>query len=129
MTLLKIRDIHRSLFSMASNLAHWMEWIGNQIGWPLMAASVLGGVVYWRAGSASTGRGRLERAVLPMSILLGLVYIWLSGTMPFFRQTSVLQPFVFLLAGVGIVSLAQQASRWPRGRLAVVLVLLGVIAF
>lgn len=128
MTLMRLRDIHRSHFTTAGNVAHWLEWFRNQLGWPLVTASGIGAVVFWRAGAPFARRGGLERAALPVTVLLGLTYILLSGTMPFFRQSSVLQPFLFLFAGVAIVGLASRAARWPAVRPAVALALLVLVA-
>jgi hypothetical protein len=128
MTLMNLRDIHRSHFTVLGDLGHWVEWFRNQLGWPLVAASLVGAVFYWRTGAASTGQGRLERAILPLTVLLGLIYVWLSGTMPFFRQTSVLQPFLFLFAGIGVVSLAGRGPRWLTARFVVALALFGLAA-
>ena len=47
--------------------------------------------------------------------------------MPFFRQTSVLQPFLFLFAAYGVVALGRRLARGPAVRLAATLALLVVV--
>jgi len=127
MSVLYFRNEHGTTWSFVDTVAGRVETFLSQLG-PLELALVgLGGAGYlvgWPSG------GRLEprkRLMVGGAILLGLLYLSVSGSLPFFRQTSVLQPFLFLFAAVGMVGLARRLARRPAGR-ATLLVGLLVVA-
>ena len=130
MTLSKLRAIHTSPWSMFDNLAIFATGFVSQVGLPLLLAIVVGwGAVLWGAWRREASR-RDARLVVGLGVPLGLLYLWLSGTMPFFRQTSTVQPFLFLFASLGIVALVQRlaAGRAARaGLVAALIVLVGVV--
>ncbi|HLH21334.1 MAG TPA: hypothetical protein VK066_02350 [Chloroflexota bacterium] len=114
MTLLNLRAFHESqFFSMTGNLALWAEWFRSQMG-PLLLVAVGVGWVAYLVSTRSHDTGQIGRLAISVTVLLALVYLGLSGSEPFFRQTSVLQPFLFLFAGAALVGLARRLAR-PRG--------------
>jgi hypothetical protein len=108
MTLLELRSLHSAYLTLLGNLALWTEWFGSQMGLPLLIAVAVGAVVFVRDAPGPGTHSRSSRLELTLGVLLALLYLGLSGTMAFFRQTSVLQPFLFLFASVAIV----QVARW-----------------
>jgi hypothetical protein len=130
MTLAKLRTIHTSPWSTLGNLTILADGFLSQVGPPLLVAMAAGwGVYLWGAWRADAPR-RDTRLVVGLGVPLGLLYLWLSGTMPFFRQTSGLQPFFFLFAGLGVAAAARRVGGASLARGAVVgasLVLLGVL--
>ena len=99
-TLFALRTQHRSLWSAGENLVVWWELFLSQMGPVLLALIGVGWLLLlWRGG----GIGRsapLARRLIALSAPLGLLYPLFAVTAPFFRQTSVLQPFLFLFAGL-----------------------------
>jgi hypothetical protein len=75
----------------------WAEFANNLIGLPMLLAGV--------AGMAILIRRRASLALVAICCLGGAM-ILLSGSIPFFRQTSLLQPFLFLFAAVAIAECA-----------------------
>jgi hypothetical protein len=108
MTLLELRNMHSAYLSLLGNLALWTEWFGAQLGVPLLIAIGLGAVLFVREQAGPGSRSRASRLELTLGVLLAVLYLGLSGSMALFRQTSVLQPFLFLFASVAIV----QVARW-----------------
>ncbi len=127
MTLAKLRTIHTSPWSTLGNLRILADGFVSQVGVPLLVAIALGWAVYvWGAWRVDAPR-RAERLAIGVGVPLGLLYLWLSGTMPFFRQTSGLQPFLFLFASVGMAAAARRLTRLGAGRAAVVAGLLAIV--
>ncbi len=111
MTLLWIRNIHVSPWSRLGNLALWSEWFLSQMGPLLLLAIAAGGVLYfWKVREAG-GPPPVNRWIVGLTVVLALGYLVLAGTMPFFRQTGVLQPFLFLFASLAIVYTARRLAR------------------
>jgi hypothetical protein len=118
-TLLRLREGHLSPWSLPELLAIWAELLLNQMGALLLAASAAGWVLALRRrpgpGWLAPGARWTVLAGMPAAVL----YIGLSGTMPFFRQVSVLQPFWCLFAGLAVVALSDRLARpGPRRALA-----------
>ncbi|HEY7060036.1 MAG TPA: hypothetical protein VII06_01045 [Chloroflexota bacterium] len=125
-SLMQLRNQHASGWSSAGNLALWTEWFRSQMGAPLLLLVVLGWILYLHRQAWSRPAGHRDRLALALAIALALGYLVVSGTMAFFRQTSVLQPFLFLFAGIAIVAIAERLGRRPWQQRGIVLVLLVV---
>jgi hypothetical protein len=128
--LLVVRDGHHSPWGLLGNLSLWSEYLRSQMGLPLLAAIAVGWAGYVRGVREAANQARPSALVIGLSVPLGLAYLGTADTMPFFRQTSVLQPFLFLFAGLGIVYLAsrfgrRQPIRW--GAAAALLLLVGAV--
>src|SRR5579883_351959 len=130
MSLQGLRTLHTSPWTVLGNLAVWAEGFRSQMGLLLLAAILGGWLAYWRHRREPGDPSDQARRVIALSIPLGLLYVWLSGSMPFFRQASVLQPFLFLFAAYGVVAAGRRVGRGPVPRLAatgVLLVLVGAV--
>jgi hypothetical protein len=107
MTLVGLRSYHASGQSLLFDLRLWAGFFESQMGLPMVLCICLGALVY---------RGRHRQAGLPSintnqlvgAVFLSLAYLLLCRTKPFFRQTSIIQPFLFFLAAVGIVYIADR---------------------
>jgi hypothetical protein len=75
----------------------WAEFANNLIGLPMLLAGVAGMAILIR---------RRTCIALVATFCLGGALILLSGSIPFFRQSSLLQPFLFLFAAVAITECA-----------------------
>ena len=112
LSLFELRDVtHASPWSTTDNVQLWQDWFLSQMGLPLLIAVAVGwGIYVWRRPSRWVGN-RLAHVELGLGLVLALVYLGVSGSMPFFRQTSVLQPFFFLFAGLALVEVGRWLSR------------------
>ncbi|HJZ99476.1 MAG TPA: glycosyltransferase family 39 protein [Candidatus Solibacter sp.] len=90
-------ETHGSTFPRSQIVQTWAEFANNLIGLPMLLAGV--------AGMAILIRRRASIALVTICCLGGAL-ILLSGSTPFFRQTSLLQPFLFLYAAVAITECA-----------------------
>jgi hypothetical protein len=108
----------QSTFTRLQNLALWTGFSWNLIGFPMLLAAAAGVYVY---GVQRDGPGpdRAIRIGIVLIAAIGMTWILSSGAIPFFRQTSVLQPFMFLFAAVAITELASLIKP-PATRLSVV---------
>jgi len=98
--------------SVLDRLSLWSEWLTTLMGVPILLAIAAGGVMYIRRGDEPSAISRSNRLALGLSMLIAMIFLCLWNGMPFFRQISVLQPFLFLFAGVAVVHL----SRWFLGQ-------------
>lgn len=107
----------RSPLDRWETLHVWWEYLATFLGLPMLIACALGGVRYVVYRGTPVGPTRPERLAIVGIVAVGLLEMLLSRSMPFFRKTCVLQPFLFLFAAVGVIGLAQRiaASRWRRG--------------
>ena len=110
-TLLELRNIHSSHWSFVGNLQLWQEWFLTQLGLPLLIAVAVGWVLFLRTAPGPGAAQRQAHLELGLGLALALVYLGLSGSMALFRQTSVLQPFLFLFAGLALVDIGRWLSR------------------
>ncbi len=108
---LNLRDQHQSGFTLAENTSIWAEIFLTEFGVPLLIAVGAGWIFYLRRVCQFCSQSRTNRLILGLSILLAGLYLCLAGSQVFFRQTSVLQPFLFLWASLGIVWLASRFGR------------------
>lgn len=100
-------DMHRTSLTRFQGLALWGEFDATLIGVPMLLAGMIGMVILIkRRGSAGPDRG--VRIALVSIYCLGMAIILLSPSIPFFRQTSVLQPFLFLFAATAIAECVYQ---------------------
>ncbi len=129
MTLVNLTYEHRSSWSTLGNLRLWAEWFRSQMGPVLVATIGLGWWMYLRETRAAGAEG-MRRLFIAVGIPLGLLYLGLWGKEAFFRQTSVLQPFLFLFAATAIVALARWVGRRRAcqvGLLTALLVVVGAV--
>jgi hypothetical protein len=83
--------------------------------------------MYARAVRPPGTQNRAVRLSLAMTLPLALAYLVASGAIVFFRQTSALQPFMFLMASFCVVVLVQQLARFRWAAAALAAGLVGVI--
>jgi hypothetical protein len=102
-TLLAIRNGHSSEWTRPETLRIWLDLFANQFGLPLLLTAVIGLALYLRGHGAQTAGG--THRYVGATVLVALLYLTLSGSMPFFRESSHLQPFLFLFAAVALVRL------------------------
>jgi hypothetical protein len=126
-TLFELRGVHTSPWSRQENLAIWGEIFASQMGLLLLAAIVVGWALYLRQALREYRVGRLAPLVVALGVPLALLYLAASGSMPFFRQTSVLQPFLFVFAAVAIVAAGERLRGRGALRLGVATVLLVLV--
>jgi len=128
--LLLLRNEHASDWAWRDTIAIWATSFATQMGVLLLFAIVVGWLQYARGFRRGAAPEATRDLVLGLCIPMALGYLVLSGAMPFFRQTSLLQPFLFLFAAVGIVWLATRLTRATRLRGALVvgfLLLVGAV--
>lgn len=130
-TLFALRTQHHSLWSVEENLVVWFELFRSQMGLVLLALIGVGWLLLvWRDEEVARSAPPARR-LIGLSAPLGLLYLLVAGTAPFFRQTAVLQPFLFLFAGIGAVAVLERLARRRRVigwlGLAVVFVSSGVV--
>jgi hypothetical protein len=102
-SLLKLRDTHASSLPLTGNLALWAGLFMNQFGIVLIAAVVVGWVAYARSVGDRASVSPLTKLAIAVAVLLSLMYLGLSGSDPFFRQTALVQPFLFVFAATALV--------------------------
>ncbi|HEY7066181.1 MAG TPA: hypothetical protein VII06_32210 [Chloroflexota bacterium] len=102
-TLLELRTMHTSPWSRGEGAGIFAEGFLSQMG-PLLLLAMAAGWVLYARGAPGLGIAPGRRGLIGASIPLALGYLLVSGTMPFFRQTSVLQPFLFLFAACAVVA-------------------------
>lgn len=130
-TLFALRTQHHSLWSAGENVVVWGELFLSQMG-PLLLPFVGAGwlLLFWRDERLGPSTP-LACRLLVLSAPLGLLYLLFAGSAPFFRQTSVLQPFLFLFAASGVVAaigpLARRPEAWRGVALALVLAVAGAL--
>jgi hypothetical protein len=117
----------QSSFTRLQNLALWARFSWNLIGIPMLLAAVAG-VYIFSARRDRSGPDHAIRIAVVLIVAMGMTWILLSGSIPFFRQTSVLQPFMFLFAAVAITEVASRAKA-PAMRLFVLAVLTVLVAW
>jgi hypothetical protein len=117
----------QSTFTELQNLALWGKFGWNLVGLPMLLAASAGGYIFSRRRDRP-GPDPTVRFAIGAVIALGMTWILLSGSMPFFRQTSVLQPFIFLFAAVAITEFASLAKA-PAMRLFALAVLAILVAW
>lgn len=107
---------HISRFSFQHNLEIWLRSAMSQMG-PLLLVLILAG---WAIQVARVIRRSIspEQRTVALAIPLAVVLLLVSGRMPFFRMTTVLQPFLFLSASTAILAIVNWAFRNRRSRLA-----------
>ena len=127
MALFNIRMAHSAPGTLLYNLAAWRTSFLSQMGLPLLVAISVGWVMYLKEARTSCSSNRMNRLIVGASIAVGLIYLALSGSIPFFRQTSVLQPFLFLFASVAIVWLARRVMPSRSGQSVATILLLAVV--
>jgi hypothetical protein len=127
-TLQRIMTLHLSPMPGAVRLRLWWEFLHGQIGWPMLIAVGAGALIWVRRREPGTLSRRMRATVLA-GLGLGLLYLLTADTVPFFRQTSQLQPFFWFLAGVAIVSASEKAGRTRAVRIGWVVVLSGVVGY
>jgi hypothetical protein len=98
---------HTSRFSLQQNLEIWLRSAMSQMG-PLLLVLILSG---WTIQVVQVIRGSISPAqrTVALAIPLAVVLLLLSGKMPFFRTTTVLQPFLFLSASSAILTIVHIA--------------------
>lgn len=79
----------------------------------LLLAIAFGWIIFALHKPAAGTVPEIARPVLATGIPLALIYLCFSGSQPMFRQTALLQPFLFLFAALFLVDFA---SRIPRAR-------------
>lgn len=100
---------HTSRFSLQHNLELWLRSALSQMG-PLLLILILAG---WTIQTVQIIRGSISPAqrTVALAIPLAVVLLLVSGKMPFFRMTTVLQPFLYLSASTVIMAIVNRASR------------------
>jgi hypothetical protein len=121
--LMRLRTLHTTT-SRLVNIDLWAGAFLSQMGVALLILMAVGAWFYWRE-PALDSRPPIHRLIVA-SVWAGILYLPLTGAMAFFRQTSVLQPFLFLFAAVAIVRLPQLmlARAWQRAAASLVLLAL-----
>ncbi|HLH26948.1 MAG TPA: hypothetical protein VK066_30855 [Chloroflexota bacterium] len=127
LSLFNLREEHASVWSIPGAAAVWGQLFLDQLGPLLLAVVVVGWIGYLRRSGGTSAAGARSRPILGWTVALGLAYLGLSGSAPFFRQTSVLQPFLYLFAAAGSVWLAAHVPGHPRARAGALIAILGLI--
>ena len=98
---------HTSKFTLLQNLEVWLSSAMSQFG-PLLLALIVAGWVIQAFHAFRKTIGPAQRT-LALAIPLAIGLLLLSGKMPFFRMTTVLQPFLFLSASIAITTIVRKA--------------------
>src|SRR5581483_10892935 len=128
--LLTAPDSHVALYGTGAKLAAWADYLGGDVGALLVLATVAGWGWYAVEGWRRQGADGHRRLVVAATVALGMAYLGLSPSMPFLRQTAVLQPFFFLFAALALVAVARRCvASAPAGALALgaLVLVLGVV--
>lgn len=96
--------------SVLDRLSMWSGWLRTLMGLPMLLSIAIGLVIYVKSGNEPGAITRFNRLTLGLSMLAGLIFLGLWRGMPFFRQTTVLQPFLFLFAGLAVVHVANRLA-------------------
>jgi hypothetical protein len=76
---------------------------GQALGWPIVLLALVGGVI-WLAGGNDDPKSPLpQKWLVVCSLLVSLGWAYLDGSFPFVRQTTIAQPFIYLLSSIGAV--------------------------
>lgn len=125
-TLIELRKLHAAHWGTLGSLGQWGESFVGQFGVPLIFACVAGWFVSLGYTQAAMADRPATRFAFVGGIPLCLLYVTaLSKSMAFFRQSSVLQPFLFLFAAMAIVGIVRFVVR--RGGVRAVIVAGGVV--
>jgi hypothetical protein len=125
-TLIELRKLHGAHWGTLGSLGQWGDSFVSQFGVPLILACVAG----WFVGLGFTQAAMADRPATRFAFVGGiplcLLYVTaLTKSMAFFRQSSVLQPFLFLFAAMAIVGIARFVVR--RAGIRATIVAVGVI--
>lgn len=114
---------HASRFALQQNLQTWLQSAMSQMGPLLLVLIPAGWAIYFLR--AFRGTTNSAQRTIALAIPLAVILLLVSGKMPFFRMTTVLQPFLFLFASIATLAIVKSASRgtWLRATLACVLLL------
>ncbi len=120
-TLIELRKLHAAHWGTLGSLGQWGESFVSQFGIPLILACVAGWFVSLGYAQAAMADRPATRFAFVGGLPLCLLYVTtLTKSMAFFRQSSVLQPFLFLFAAMAIVGIARTVVRRTNIRLAIV---------
>jgi hypothetical protein len=109
MTLLHLANGHRSVWTFSANIGMWIDWFRGEMGIALVASAAIGWVVFMRRSRISGPLLEPGRIVIGWAIPLALVWLCVMwGAQPMFRQTTTLQPFLFLFSAIAVL----WASDW-----------------
>lgn len=125
--LLASNHVLQSSFTRLQNLALWAGFSWNLIGLPMLLATAAGASIF-SARRDRSGPDPAVRIAVVLIVAIGMTWILFSGSIPFFRQTSVLQPFMFLFAAVAITEIAS-LTKSPGMRLFVLAALTVLVAW
>jgi hypothetical protein len=123
--MLKLNAQNESPFGMARNLGYWGEFSLGLLGAPLLVAAAVGALLFMRRWEGDLPGDAARRRASAAAVFLGLVVLIVLPSMPYFRKTALLQPFLFLFAAVAILA---AASTWSRRRLVRVGLLAALLA-
>lgn len=111
-TLIELRKLHAAHWGTLGSLGQWGESFVSQFGIPLIFACVTGWFVCLGYTQAAMADRPATRFAIVGGIPLCLLYVTaLSKSMAFFRQSSVLQPFLLLFAAMAIVGIVRFVVR------------------
>ena len=105
----------------------WWDWFTKLMGLPMLVAVAFGLAVYCQREGGAGDIGRSNRLAVGMSVALGMVYLCVSSGIPFYRQTSLLQPFFCLFAGLAVVPISSWCGEHAGRQLVVAAALLATI--
>lgn len=108
MYMIHSRGEHSSVFDLAGDLRVWWSCYWEQMGPAMLMAIGLGWAVFLSLRKRVEGRAIMA---LSFAIPLGIALLLVSRQKPFFRYTSVLQPFLFLFAAFAVTAIARRLSR------------------
>lgn len=123
-SLFVLRSAHDAHAEVFANILLWAGFFANQMGYPLLIAAAVGLFGWIRRGS-QTAPTDFTQSIIAWTIVVGIILLCVSKAQPLFRQTSVLQPFIFLLAADGIINISRAIAARSKGLRTV----MGVILF
>lgn len=122
-TLVELRNLHAAHWSTLGSLGQWCDSFLSQFGFPMIFACLAGWLVSIGFTQVTMADRPATRFAFVAGVPLCLLYVTtLTKSMAFFRQSSVLQPFLFLFAATAIVGLVHALSQKPGVRKAMVAV-------
>jgi hypothetical protein len=116
MAMNSLRTLHVSYWGIGRNLLEWADFSWSQFGLPMLICFAWGFWILMRRDLRAPSRRSWERsrALVNLSIPAAVMILVASKSMPFFRQLSVLEPFLYLFAAVAIFDIAAKLRFWMR---------------
>lgn len=116
MAMRSLRDLHVSYWGIGRNLLEWGNFSRSQFGIPMLICFAWGFWLLVRRDLRSSTRWSPQRSrvLVSLSVPVALLLIISSDAMPFFRQLSVLEPFLYLFAATAIFEFASKIRIWAR---------------